>query len=333
MSEPLLPRDAAASFTLPSEIKGMCSLPNWVELYTLSETFRFHTPEVTDPGRTNPNAMPVLVKTGDAGSASPFVARTVLMAKEVLQLASVPDREKHGALLEQMHRIKEELLRCVDASSELAQLVESEAAAVAATDFRLALGSRALERFPHVADLEGKVTTILIGARRAITEICQVPGHFWPMSRTHTSLDHLLSKELERTLGPEHALATYLQEFVAGTKQLIAFRNGQEHVATTQGPRLQVRNFELMPTNQLRHPVWYLDGQEPGNIAAQTQAIPEFLLGLAEAMFVGCVDATLTEWPPVFFERIEEVDPECPMRYRLTIDVSGLRFQTDAGAV
>lgn len=90
----MYPRDAAGSFkvpaTKPGAIKVMCSLPHHhLEIYTPQETFKIQTPETIDPERTNPDAMWVNAKTHDVGSASPFVARTFIMASDILKMANI----------------------------------------------------------------------------------------------------------------------------------------------------------------------------------------------------------------------------------------------------
>lgn len=199
-----------------------------------------------------------------------------------------------------------------------------------ASGYKLNPGSRSLERFPVVRDIEAKVTTFLIPARRIITEVCQLPAHFWNLGQQHSSLEHLINKELAPLLGADHRLVAYLGGFVEGTKRIIELRNGQEHGPTTKGQKLIVKNFQMMPTNQIRRPVWFLEGEQPEDIAAHMEAIPEFLLNLAEATFVGCIDSTQQEWPPLQFEEISPIDPECPTRYRLTIDPGRLPFNLAA---
>lgn len=304
----------------------MCSMPRQMEIYTPHETFKVQTPESIDPNRTNPHAMWVNAKTHDVGCASQFVARTFIMASEVLRNTSQLAQNEQDALLLRMHTIKETLLQCVIADQNYQDALAAEDASMEASGFKLTPNSRAFEKFPVISDIEGKVTAFLVPARRVITEICQIPIHFWKMSKQHVALEHLLDKELAPTLGAEHRLVTYLQGFCAGTKRIIDLRNGQEHASTTKAPKLHVKNFDMMATNQIRRPVWFLDGAEPEDIAAHMHAIPEFLLHFAESTFVGCVDATLPEWPPMAFEIIDPVDPECPIRYRLTVDPSRLRF-------
>lgn len=331
MKKPMYPRDGAGSFKVPSTkpgaIKVMCSLPQHLEIYTPHETFKCQTPETIDPGRTNPHAMWVNAKTHDVGSASPFVARTFIMASEVLKLAQLSRKEERDPLLVRMHSIKELLLQCVQAKDIYQSAITAERDAMQASGYKLAAGGRALEKFPVVSDLEAKVTAFLIAARRTITEICQIPGHIWTLGQQHSSLEHLINKELTPLLGSNHRLIVFLGGSIDGTRRIIELRNGQEHGPTTKGKKLVLSNFQMMPTNQIRSPVWFLEGEEPEDIAAHMNAIPDFLLNLAEAMFVGCVDAILTEWPPFRFVGIDPVDPECPVRYQLTIDASRMQFK------
>jgi len=101
MKKPMYPRDGAGSFTVPSErgdpIVGMYSLDDRLEIYTASETFMVQTPETIDPAHTNPNAPWINAKTHDVGSASPYVARTFIMASECSTTRAIR-RRKNVAL-------------------------------------------------------------------------------------------------------------------------------------------------------------------------------------------------------------------------------------------
>jgi hypothetical protein len=328
MKIPMYPRDSAGSFTLPpgtvGNITEMCALTSFMEIYTPGETFKIQTPETIDPKRTNAKAMWVMVRTHSVGSASPFVARTLLMASKSANLLSPLSGEK--ALLERMHGIKETLLQVQAAARALIESTTIEAEVAAANGFRLAPNGTSLEKFPWVPELDAKVAVFLTTARRAITEICQIPNHFLKLNRQHSSLEHLSSKELALKFGTQQL--EYIDNFIAGTKHLIELRDGLEHRATTT-KKLNVRNFEHMPDNQLRRPTWFLDGEEADDIGQHTRAVPGFLLSLAEAMFVACADATLPDWPPVLLEEIKPVDTECPIRYRAVIDQSRLIFPAE----
>ena len=327
MTKPKLPRDAAGSFKLPAtkpgSIQRMCSLRGFMEIYTPHETFKIQTPETIDPGRTNPNAAWVNAKTHDVGSASPFVARTTITASETVSQLGQLDADQRTDVLMRMHAIKETLLQIAAVADQFEQAHAAAAAALEESGFKLDAGGRALVHFPVVPGFDAKVTAFLIGARRCISEICQIPGHFWTLSRTHTQLDYLLKTDLVECLGANSQMLDNLASFVAGTKRVIDMRNGQEHAVSTKGLRLHAHNFDLMPNNQIRHPVWFLAGEEPADIATEMQAVPDFLLRLAEHMLLTCALASAQAWPPLRIERVEQPNPECPIRYAIGFDLSG----------
>lgn len=152
-------------------------------------------------------------------------------------------------------------------------------------------------------------------------------GIFFKLGRQHSSLDHLLDKELINALSPESQLLNCLSQHRPGVSRLVNLRNGQEHSATTKGPKLTVSNFQLMPSNEVRQPIWHLDGEEPLSIGAEMADLVPFLTGLAEVTLVGCVVETLPLGGfPYVLENVEDPDPECPVRYRLTLDVSALNL-------
>jgi hypothetical protein len=224
-----------------------------------------------------------------------------------------------------MHSIKEKLLECDSACSELEREIGEVTKGIEQKGLPLARGGRSYEQFPSVPALDARVTIFLIAARRCLTEICQLPGMFWTLSRQHNSLDHLLKQDLAGLLGAQHRLVEYLESRAEAARLLVALRNGQEHAVTTKSAKLQVRNFELLPTNQIRPPCLYLDGDLPQELTTTARSFADFLAELAESMFVGCMDSTLTDWPPMMIQAVSAPDPECPVRYELTIDVGKLR--------
>jgi hypothetical protein len=119
-------------------------------------------------------------------------------------------------------------------------------------------------------------------------------------------------------------LVKFANANVAGVTKVVDMRNFQEH--GTPDKRFHVENFKLMPSNQIHAPVWYIDGEDPRDIASDMRAIANFLIGLAEGVFVGCVDQRLSKRFPLCFELIVSPDPKVPVRYRLTIDASKVQF-------
>jgi hypothetical protein len=336
MNKALYPRDSAGSFTLPSDrgdpIVDMCSLDDRLEIYTASETFMVQTPETIDPDRTNPNAPWVNAKTHDVGSASPYVARTFIMASDMLNHRGHPPVEEDclGAL-RTMHVIKETLLQCANALSTFSTAQAAEEVAVEESGFRRDPAGRALARFPVVPALDAKVTAFLIPARRCVTEICRLTGHFFALKQAHSNLAHLLDKELIPRLSSDNPLVRFVVGHVSLTGAVLAMRNGQEHSATMHGRRLTICNFSHRPDGSLARPTWKLDGDDPSYIEADMAVILEDLLILSEGMFVACFDQTKPAFPPFVIEAIEAPDPRRPVRYRLCYDASRLPMAQPIG--
>lgn len=327
---PMYPRDGAASFKLPSEKEGtiqrMIPLGEFAEMFTEEETFKVQSPESVDPARVNPHAMWVTAKIADVGSSSPIVARTLIMAHDMLRnRIPLSDDEKIKNVLLLVHKIKNNLLQCSHSSATYIE-AEKEQAEVFANTVQ-GRGTRAYANFPVIPDIESTVTNFLISARRIITEVCQIPVHFWDTKQTHSSLDYLLDKELVPRLGNEHRMVVWFKERADRIRRIIEFRNGQEHGTTTKGAKLVIKNFELLPTNEVHVPLWYLDGQRPTSIAEEMPIMVEALVEFAETMLVGCIDVTLPDFPPMMVVQAEP-KPVCPVKYELIVDASRLKFPT-----
>ncbi|MGE8451065.1 MAG: hypothetical protein ACN6OP_10695 [Pseudomonadales bacterium] len=322
---PMYPRDGGGSFNVPATkdgaIQRLVPLGDHMEIYSPEETFRMQTPESIDPSRTNPNAMFVNVKIADVGSSSPIVARTVLMAHDMLHHRTIlRDDERREAALKLMHRIKTSLLHCEQAADELIKSVHAQCESFGQTE--QAANARTYANFPIVADLDAKVTAFLIPARRVITDICQIPQHFWKLGSIHSNLDYLLDKEIAPLLGEEHHMVQWFRKMVPAITRIVNFRNGQEHIGTTKGLPLVTKNFEMLPTNEVHVPVWYLEGERPSSITDEMPRMVNHLLHFAETMFVACVNANLPTFPPMVLQLNEKPDPLCPISYTRVIDAS-----------
>jgi hypothetical protein len=170
------------------------------------------------------------------------------------------------------------------------------------------------------------VTAFLISARRVITDICQIPQYFWKLCSTHSNLDHLLDKEIAPLLGEEHHMVQWFRRMSPTITRIVDFRNGQEHVTTTKGRPLITQDFELLPTNHVSAPVWYLKGDEPRLIADNMPRMVSELSHFAETTFVSCIEANLPPFPPMVLQLNEKPDPLCPISYSLVIDASRFGF-------
>jgi hypothetical protein len=283
------------------------------------------TPDTVDPLRTNPNALWINAKIDDVGSASPAVSRTFIMASHVLKVADFEPPIDSASVLVQMHRIKSALVLCERVAAQYASAIKAELDAFKETGYRLDPGGRAFERFPVLKDLDHHATSFLINAKRAIQEVCALVCLFWTFDKDHSKF-HQLAKDVEKQLGSDNQFVKFVNGYVDRVSRVVELRNFQEHGTTAK--RLHVENFRLMPSNQIRAPGWYLDGENPRDISSDMTAISSFLIDLAEGVFVGCVDQQLSRRFPLCFESIKIPDPIVPVRFRLTIDSSKLVWPT-----
>jgi len=327
VNRPFAARDSGGSFTLPPGDNGpildMCELPDRLEIYTSAATYMVQPPEVTDPERTNPNAQWVIAKTDELGCSSPAVARSFLMASRVLKQANFDPPIDRSAILAQMHVIKGLLVTCAKTAANFSGTVQTEMDATDRERGSRAHGGRALAHFPIINDLDQIATTCLISAKRTIREICQLVDLFFNLDRSHSRLDHLVT-ELATKVGAESALIKYLSGFTSCAARVGKLRDGQEHSGSTAA-RLYVENFKMMPTNQIRAPVWHLEGEQPRDINSDMSFIEKSLIELVEGTFVGCVDYCLPDRFPMCFKFNDNPKPEAPVRYELVIDMSRFR--------
>jgi hypothetical protein len=299
----------------------MCALPQHLEIYTADATFMVKTPDCVDPARTNPDALWVNAKIDDVGSSSPAVARTFIMASQVLKTGQFDSSLDAQATLMQMHQIKATLVQCEKSAKQFQEAVKTEQRTLTETGFRLESGGRALEKFPVISDIDARVTHLLIHAKRAIQEVCDLIGLFWKLKKRHTRLDQLIRK-LKATLGDQHPLTAYLTNLLPAATRIVDLRNFQEHGAPKR--RLTVENFSSQPDGHIRLPVWYLTGETPKDIVFEMNAITDRLIDLAEGTFVGCVSEKLSQTFPWCFECVDNPPAAVPVRFRLTADLSRL---------
>ena len=75
-------------------------------------------------------------------------------------------------------------------------------------------------------------------------------------------------------------------------------------------------------------PQWHVTGQEARPIKEEMKDIVNYLLEIAEAMFIQLVIATTKKEIPFVIVRVEEskINPDAPIKYRLSIDINKLQI-------
>jgi hypothetical protein len=321
-------RHAAMSMEMKggtSPITAMCPCGTFIEIYKRDKTFRLKSPELIDPEGINPNAPWVASPVANVGSSNLIIARVLLQAKQMLDAAMIEGPFDKDATISKLHACKESLLACEKVAHRIAQNIDEIVKLI--SEHGVARDNRGwgLNPFPQASELELDCGALLIHANRCIKLICELPTLFLTLERTDSNFDHL-SKRLSEALGDESPVTTFVRENARGVRYLVDLRNCHEHPKKV---KTVIENFRVLPDGQIQAPVWYLQGdaqREPHPIKEEALGIVDFLRELAEIMFIHLLIQRVSTKFPFFIAQVpdEEVAPDFPVRYKLSIDFSGL---------
>ncbi|EHL31788.1 hypothetical protein [Legionella drancourtii] len=325
MDKKLLPRHAAGSFELhggTGGITGMCSCGEFLEMYKVDKTYRVQSPERIDPDQTNPNAMWVITPISDVGSRSPIVSRILLQGSEILKAAWFEREIEKDEVISLLHACKEDLLVC----DQIAKRISTEVSKImlkVQTEGITSEKGRALNPFPHVQNLTNECDNFLIKAKRVIKHICTLPFIFFELPREDNNFEHLFIS-LSSVLDNDHL---FLKDFIIPNtpyiKHIIELRNFQEH--PKKHKKTIIENFKLTVDNKnIVVPQWNITGEEPCSITEEMEAIVNFLLEVAEIMFINVVMNSVKKEIPFVIERVPDADInlDAPIKFNLSIDLN-----------
>lgn len=328
MDKKILPRHAGGSFELlegTGSITGMCSFGDFLEIYKMDKTFRVQSPESIDPDQTNPNALWVTTPVSDVGSQNPIISRIILQNEEILKSAWLKQDIDKNAVLKLLHSCKEDLLVCDKIAKKIASEVDRIVSKIQKEGIRKEKNSLGLSSFPHVPDLNTDCDIFLTKSNRVIRAISELPGLFINLPKRDNNFDSLIV-----TLTPFIEKNSPLFNFIAvnadNIKYIIELRNFREH--QNKDKKTVIENFRCSPDIKIVTPQWYVTGGDERPIKEEMEAIVNYLLEVAEAMFIYLVMATVKSEFPFILVKIEDskIDKKAPIKYRLSLDISKMNL-------
>jgi hypothetical protein len=333
MSTPNL-RDSAGGVELhggTGDILHMVGLKNFLEVYKTDMTFRIQTPQTVDPQNTNPNAPWVVTRIDGVGASSFAVARGFLQGHNMLQQDAFVHELDKDTTLNQLHACKEQLVICEQTATRVAGRIEEIISRIQTSGISRDNHGRALNPFPQVQDLVADTTVFLIHAKRTITEVTALVAATIGIQVQGANF-LTLGKRLLAQFGADATLAKYIQEQEPTVKYLVDLRNLQEH-PKVHAIHTIVNDFHVLPDGSISPPVLYLSNQEPQSLHEHLRAAAGYLVRLTEAVFIHAIMSRLAGTFPFYVEEIEEsaVNAQCPIKYRLSIDLSALPFAHEGG--
>ena len=326
---PNSPRYKAGGFELKEgegPITGMQSCGEFLEIYKKENTFHILTPGANDPEETNPNAMWTASSVANVGSSNPIVARVFLQGCKLLSGAIFENEIDEDAVIKSLHAIKESILACERTVISIKHELQAVAECVEKEGLEAERGQM-INSFPHIENLEERSATFLINAKRALVQIGQLPSHYVSIKSRGANF-HKITEQLKEKWGDKAEVVIYLSNISDTIKRIVDLRNYQEHPGQKT---TTIQNIKLQPDNTITYPRWWLTGEEPRYLVQDMDEITFILLSLAEALHIHLLMHNLSERYPFIIMQIreEDIDEECPIHFRLTLDSSKMKFSND----
>ncbi|WP_150717043.1 hypothetical protein [Pseudomonas fluorescens] len=314
-------RDGAGRFSLPAGATGtintLLSLGDRLEIYTEDCTVLSLSPNAIDPDRTNPDARWQNSILTNVGSSCPAIARTILMASEMLKQSIFEKEVDSVEVLLVVHSVKQNLVSLSLAVDGLVNEIKSERAEAKSSNFKLDPGGVALAFYPSVKDLDGRLTNILTLGKKVVVGVSSVFAKFGVTTRRHSRFDYLV-KEVVGASGSSDWFKSYLTGALPGAERIGHLRDAQEH---DEKHNLKLKNFYSCPDNGICGPVINLDNSAWVSLEGEVVQMVEFLINLVEVSFIGCLEQVLSKSYPYCFVSVESPPDIKPIRYRLTLDL------------
>jgi hypothetical protein len=321
-----LPRHKAGSLELKEgtgRITYMFSCGDYLEIYKIDATFRVHSPESLDPEEINPTMPWVAKHVANVGTGNRIIARLLIQSKQLLEAVSLPKEIKKDELYKLLQECKELLLSCENIASEVEE--ESRLIIDNIENNRIPKDNKARTYypFPQVSDLINQASNFLVNAKRYLQVLVELFNLFF-QTEFHGPHFHKILKWIEEELGKESQLYQLITENEATLKYIINLRNFQEH--PTKDKRTNIDNFILLPSMKIQPPQWYVTGDQPTSIFEDMNFIVKYFIQLTEVLLISSIFEKIQSNLPFYIEEIprEKRDPECPIKYRMQIDISKL---------
>lgn len=313
-----LPRDMANSFDLPEStgaVMRMVSGHNFLEVYTVSGTYRMQTPDNLDPDRKIPNMPWALKKVADVGASNLIVARVYLQAHDIMRQLVDPVPLRCGdpkRLFRYIHTCKEELLACEAAH----QAIEHEHVRVVEEikSGKVQQKGNVIE-CPQIPELERLATNFIAAAKRAAQATGEVFNEFFRPVKPVKNGNFLYAiKHLEAHTHPNQDYLKWLLKASPVVKTIVDLRNAQEH--PTEERRTLIENIHVTPDGFVG-PTWRLTPGAPRSILPEMNRTLRFLVQFAELSFLfGFMENVNLPMPVRTVEIPAEMrDPNCPIKY------------------
>jgi hypothetical protein len=259
----------------------------------------------------------------DYGTANSIVARLSLQTSELLQCCRMPQKQKKELFGSMFSHVQPKVMACFSIKERLSKEIRAHQKKIDETGLELQAQGRAYT-LPSILDLRLHAETFLYNAKSALRDFTAVFLVLFSKDFGKKAHYHKVHEWAEQHFGSADPLTKMLDHDQATwIARIVKMRNAVEHPDDHSGV-LHVENFTVTQrgnTAFVTEPMWYLDSETKGPIAAEMDVFVTNLLTFCEETVVLCLEEFNSGFPIAFAEIPEaERDPACPMRFRVVLN-------------
>jgi hypothetical protein len=303
----------------------MVALNESLYVFSTKKIFRILTADDIDPDRRAPNTRHSYQEIYPIGCGNPFVARSIIQAKQILDGVILAPGLSKSNVLDAIWEAAELLLRCENAYF---QIYNETISLLATCDelIKVAKSKPSIPSLPQVAELQERVGSFLGSAKRCLEKTHALLGTFYDCP-DHGSNFQAYREWMAANRSSSEAVLTLLDSdrdwirFIAAARNALAVNHARQNLI------LEVQNFKLQPGNKFSGPSWRHDLSDRGgpvqehwsDIIKDMDTHMHNMLTFLEEVYILCIldrcDRRLPFEFTVYRKPEDDISEECPVLY------------------
>lgn len=260
------------------------------------------------------------------GTSHPAVARLQVQVGELLKNTSF-DESAREAIFESSFDASLRLIRCGEIQNRI--MAECDKAE---REHRPTENPQAVT-IPHIVGLEHDAETFLYEAKNFLRDLTVIINAAFgtvfdqasQFGKIKNAEDGKIVRWAEQQFGPDDRLTKFFRLHQEWIGEVVQMRNAVEHPNGYSGV-LHIRNYELMPDESIRRPVWHRNDESPSRMVDEMAGLCDQMLVEAEELVALIVQRNLAAPILQLYEIPDEQrKPDCPMRFTIGLTEEAAR--------
>ena len=259
----------------------------------------------------------------DYGTKNPIVARLCLQVKDIIQFFPLSETQKENVFGIMCIDVMPRIMTCYKINEEIGgeiikckEKINKDVIPTQSQEGTLTL--------PSILNLNERVETFLYNSKSALRDFIKIFNVIFNATLKKEARYDLVYKLAKGEFGEKDNLTKVLkQNYDLWIQQIVKMRNAVEHPGGYSG-HLQIHNFRITYINSkpfIVEPSWHLNGAPATPIIVDMATFIHNLLTFCEETLILCLQKLNNKFPIKVVEIPEnERRPECPVRFRVTMD-------------